>query len=316
MVDWLVAVRGVHFASTASVTGVALFQYLIAEPAFRKGGADPATVHAYRNKLNATLLIALALAVLSGAAWFVALATTVGGQDLLAVTSNGIAWLLLTRTQFGHVWLARLVLAALLLGVSRLQRRSVAGMRWEGPSAILAACLMGSLAGSGHAAATPGLGGDIHLVADTLHLVAAGAWLGGLLPLWWLFTLAIRQTDRSLVSAVQIATHRFSTLGLLTVGTLLATGLVNTWMLVGSPAALLETDYGQLLLLKIALFSAMVAVAGINRFRLTPRLPGKDPLRRLSRNVLVEIGLGLTIIAVVSLLGVLPPALHAAMPMH
>ena len=66
-----------------------------------------------------------------------------------------------------------------------------------------------------------------------------------------------------------MATRRFSTLGLLSVGTLLATGLVNTWMLAGSLAALLETDYGRLLLPKIALFVAMVAIASINRLRLT-----------------------------------------------
>jgi putative copper resistance protein D len=126
----------------------------------------------------------------------------------------------------------------------------------------------------------------------------------------------MRQEDQSLALAAQIATYRFSTLGLLTVGTLLATGLVNTWVLVGSPPVMFETDYGRLLLLKIALFVAMVTVAGVNRFRLTPRLPGKDPLRRLGRNVFVEIGLGLAIIAIVSVLGTLAPAMHRGMPMH
>jgi putative copper resistance protein D len=310
MIDLLIAARAVHFASTATVTGVALFQYLIAEPAFRKGGADSARVREHREKLRGILLIALALAVLSGAAWLVALATTIGGQDLTAAISNGTVWLLLTKTQFGHVWLARLVLAALLLGAWLLQKQSV------GLSAILGACLMGSLAGSGHAAATLGVKGDIHLVADIFHLVAGGAWLGGLLPLWLLFRLVMRQEDQSLALAAQIATYRFSTLGLLTVGTLLATGLVNTWVLVGSPPVMFETDYGRLLLLKIALFVAMVTVAGVNRFRLTPRLPGKDPLRRLGRNVFVEIGLGLAIIAIVSVLGTLAPAMHRGMPMH
>jgi putative copper resistance protein D len=184
MVDLLVAVRGVHFASTATVTGVAVFQYLIAEPAFRNGGADSTRGQAYREKLRAVQLIALALAVLSGAAWLIALAVTIDGQGLPAVISNGTVWLLFTKTHFGRVWLARLVLAVLLLGVLRLQKRSVAAIQWEGPSAILAVCLMGSLAGSGHAAATPGTAGDVHLVADTLHLAAGGAWLGGLLPLW------------------------------------------------------------------------------------------------------------------------------------
>ena len=60
----------------------------------------------------------------------------------------------------------------------------------------------------------------------------------------------------------------------------------------------------------------MVIAAGGNRFRLTPRLPKRDPTRQLARKVFVEIGLGLAIIAIVSVLGVLPPALHMGMHMH
>jgi putative copper resistance protein D len=318
MIDLLIVARGVHFASTALVAGVALFQYLIAEPAFRAEEADLAKLHAYRDKLNTCLLVSLALAVLSGAVWLIALAMTIGGQGLGAVLSNGTVWLLLTETQFGHVWVARLALAAVLLGVLRLQRGSDdAASRWrQSLAALLAACLMGLLALAGHAGATPGMAGALHLTADILHLVVAGAWLGGLLPLWMLFQLAVRQSDQSLASTMQITTHRFSTLGLVSVGTLLATGLINTGVLVGSLSALLETDYGELLLLKIALFMAMVAIASVNRLRLTPRLPSKDSMRRLARNALAEIGLGLTIIAIVSVLGTLPPALHTSMHMH
>jgi putative copper resistance protein D len=317
MVDLLVVARGAHFASTAVVAGVALFQCLIAEPAFRTAGDDPAGLWAYREKLRAVIRVGLAVAVVSGAAWLIALAMTIGHQGLLAVLSNGTVWVLLIKTQFGHVWVVRLLLVAFLLGVLWLQRESdPASQWWEGLYAFLAACLIGSLAWAGHAGATPGVEGDIHLAADILHLVAAGAWFGGLLPLWMLFRLAVRQPDQSFALITQVATHRFSTLGLVAVGTLLATGAVNTWALVGSLSALLETDYGRLLLLKIALFMAMVAIASVNRFRLTPRLPDNGSLRRLAGNVLAEIGLGLAILAIVSVLGTLPPALHAGMHMH
>jgi putative copper resistance protein D len=317
MVNLLVVARGAHFASTAVVAGVALFQCLIAEPAFRTAGDDPAGLWAYREKLRAVIQVGLAVAVVSGAAWLIALAMTIGHQGLLAVVSNGTVWVLLIKTQFGHAWVVRLLLVAFLLGVLWLRRASdPASQWWEGLYAFLAACLIGSLAWAGHAGATPGVEGDIHLAADILHLVAAGAWLGGLLPLWMLFRLAVGQPDQSLALIMQVATHRFSTLGLVAVGTLLATGAVNTWALVGGLSALLETDYGRLLLLKIALFMAMVAIASVNRFRLTPRLPDNDSLRRLAGNVLAEIGLGLAILAIVSVLGTLPPALHAGMHMH
>lgn len=111
------------------------------------------------------------------------------------------------------------------------------------------------------------------------------------------------------------ATRRFSTLGLLSVGTPLATGLFNTWMLAGSLHALLATTYGNLLLLKIALFIAIVAIAAVKRLRLAPRLSNTDVVHRLDRNARIELTLGLAIIAIVSVLGVLPLAVHGAMQM-
>jgi len=317
MIALLAAARTVHFASTAMVTGAALFQYLVAAPAFRTaaiGGSSSA--RAYRVRLATVLWIGFALAVLSGAAWFLGLAAKIGSSPPVAA-SGGVAWVLLTETQFGHQWMARAFLAGLLFCALWLGKPSNAGTRFEhGLMTVAALCLMGSLAWSGHAAGSPGVVGDIHLIADVLHLVAAGAWLGGLMPLSLLFVLAIRQTDPSLASTLQVATRRFSTLGLLSVGTLLATGLVNMWMLAGSLPALLETDYGRLLLLKIALFVAMVAIASINRLRLTPGLPKTEAVHRLDRNTRVELALGLAIIVIVSVLGLLSPAVHMGMQMQ
>ena len=92
------------------------------------------------------------------------------------------------------------------------------------------------------------------------------------------------------------------------------TGALNTLLLVGSTHALLGTPYGRLLALKIVLFLAMVTVAVFNRFRLLPRLR-REPqpsatIAALTRSVLFEQGLGLAILAVVSVLGTWPPAVH------
>jgi copper resistance protein D len=69
----------------------------------------------------------------------------------------------------------------------------------------------------------------------------------------------------------------------------------------------------RLLVLKIVLFVAMVAIAGINRLRLMPALPNTQAVHHLDRNTRVELALGLAIIAIVSVLGVLPPAVHMGM---
>jgi putative copper resistance protein D len=103
-------------------------------------------------------------------------------------------------------------------------------------------------------------------------------------------------------------------MGYVAVGLLALTGAVNSWLLVGSWSALVGTPYGRLLGLKILLFLAMVAVALVNRWRLVPRL-GDQPaatVTALSRAILVEQGLGLAILAVVSLLGTWAPAIDAA----
>lgn len=152
----------------------------------------------------------------------------------------------------------------------------------------------------------------MQLAADALHLLAAGAWLGGLYPLARLLAVAMREVGW--VDVARVATRRFSHLGTVSVGTLLATGLINSWFLVGGIPGLLGTLYGRILLLKLALFALMVAVAAINRQRLTPRLlaPGAplSALRALRRNALIETGLGLAILLLVGALGVTPPALH------
>ena len=73
-------------------------------------------------------------------------------------------------------------------------------------------------------------------------------------------------------SQARDATRRFSTLGTVSVATLMASGIVNAWILVGSVHALFVTEYGRLLMLKLGVFAIMLVFAAVNRFWLTPRL--------------------------------------------
>jgi putative copper resistance protein D len=70
---------------------------------------------------------------------------------------------------------------------------------------------------------------------------------------------------------------RFSHLGYAAVAPLAATGAINTLLLVGNVGSPAGTPYGRLLRLKILLFSVMVVLALINRFRLLPRLRPEPP---------------------------------------
>jgi putative copper resistance protein D len=285
----------------------------IAEPAFRAAGHTPVAAR-IRARLAMMAWIGLAAAALSGAAWPVLLAERTSEQSLAEVFGQGTVWTLLSETDFGSAWMVRFGLAVLLGAMLPWLTRS---QPVRAAAVLLSAALIGTLAWAGHAAAGDGVEGAIHLTADLLHLLAAAAWVGALIPLTQLLRAVRRDQSEAAVAVARATVLRFSWLGIASVGTLVATGSVNTWVLAGSVAALVETDYGQLLLVKVALFLVMLSFGAINRLWLTPRLAdvpkaaGAPPaMRQIERNSLIEAGLGAIIILIVGLLGTLPPGLQ------
>jgi copper resistance protein D len=298
--DPLIYVRGVHLGATLLACGTVAFLVLVAEPAGTKLRADFAVL---RHQFTILVWAALAVAILSGAAWLVLLASDILGASLADVCLHGGAWPVLVNTRFGFVWCVRLTLA-LLLGALILRPTT-----W-GWQIAAAAALTALPALIGHAGATPGTAGDVHLVSDMMHLLAAGAWLGGLPAFAWLVWRTRRARKPAWSDFAIRSTRRFSVIGILSVGALLASGLVNSWYLLSGPGDLLSTDYGRLVAFKIGLFAAMVAIATVNRFYLTPRLPRAPALRALQRNSLAEIALGMCVLLFAGMLGTLPPAAH------
>jgi copper resistance protein D len=318
LLDQLVFMRAVHFAATISAAGVVFFSVFVCEPAFRvvrENGPIPAIVRAY---LARTAWIGLTLVVVTGAGWLILQAEQMSELSLMAVFSQGIAWSVLSDTEFGNDWAVRLALAVLLAGASY---RFFSGkpLQSHGARAVviaLAASLVGTLAFAGHAAAGSGIEGAIHLTSDIVHLVAAAVWVGALLPLGVLLGAAHRAGDPPSMAIAREATLRFSTLGIVSVGALLATGIVNSWVLVGSMQALLETDYGRLLSVTVALFLFMLSIAAVNRLWLTPRLvqeqdsaAAHDSARQLRQNSMIKAGAGAVILIIVAVLGTLSPGL-------
>jgi putative copper resistance protein D len=318
LADPLLYARAIHFAATMLVAGVVLFAVFIAAPAWRGAGNSAVAINV-RTRVAFIAWINLALALISGAAWLVLTAAAMSNRPAAQVFSDSVLWTVLSQTTFGRDWLARFVLAcALAATLPALLSPQNHKTPWlEATAAVLAAAFAGTLAWSGHAAG--GLGGEaiFHPAADVLHLIAAAAWVGALLPLIVLFGAA--GADDASLAIARTATARFSILGIVSVGTLLVTGIVNTFYLAGSVAALRGTDYGRLLLIKIALFLAMVAIAAVNRFRLTPQLvqqasiaASRDALRQLRCNASIEVLAGAIVIVIVAALGTMPPAIHAA----
>jgi putative copper resistance protein D len=291
-------IRAAHYAATLLTAGGLVFWAFVV-PANR--------VEVVASRYRVAMISGAMLALLSAVLWLAGAAAAFpappgGATPGLAQRALNI----LGGTSFGHAWIVRLLLllALVLVVVPRPTRARL------GAAALLGLASTAALAFAGHAAA----GDALRLGADMLHLTLASLWLGGLLPLAALLRAANRNTSARALPDARIVTERFSNLGVAIVGWLLATGLVNAWALVGSIPNLIGTPYGQLLCLKLSLFLCMVGIAAVNRQALTPALEGgaraRGAARRLARNALVEIALGLSILADVSVLGISAPAAH------
>ena len=291
----LFAMRALHFAATISTAGVIVFRQAVVASSF----ADPN----FDRTLSRIFTASTVVLVASALGWFATTAAAIADQPIKNIFASPLASEVLLDTQFGQVSLLRLA-AALALSICLIADRA----RWL--SLALAVVLLASLAWLGHSGAAPSI---IFTAADALHATGAGVWLGGLVPLA-LFLAALRRRKAAESVAIgTMVTRRFSLLGVTMVTTILITGLLNTWNLVGSVEGLLDTAYGRLLLVKIALFLAMVSVAAVNRFRLSPHMQVPGTLKLLERNSLIEAAIGLIIVLIVAALGVMPPALHSHM---
>jgi len=314
--ELLIVLRGAHLAATAATAGALAFPVLVAAPAARAASLhEPAA--ALERRCLRIAQIGLLAAALSGLAWVLHEVAAMSGLPLIEAVHEGMVAVVLTQTQFGIVAGARAAIAALLAACLWCAGTHDGARRG---ALAAAAVLLASLAWTGHAAGTIGWRGVPHVLADALHLLAAGAWIGGLLPLWLLLASARRSHDDRWTEFAHAATRRFSLMGMASVAALVATGLFNAWILVGSFPALLNTEYGRLLVAKLALFAIMLGLAVVNRLYLTPRLAQPSgPLQAqalggLIRNSAVEIGFGLIIFAIVGALGTLHPAIHLVPP--
>ena len=282
LIDLLMIVsRFVEFVAAFGLFGFAVFQ-VYAPPDLRGSGGV-----VYRAILPA-------LAGVAAIGWSLAIARQIaGGIDPSVITLLGRIWL---TTGFGRALLtASLLGAAMALnGLGGTQRR------WLGLG--LSAFLLIALSFVGHAAGV-GRAGGAHIAVRATHLLAASAWLGGLPPL----VLALRRESPS----TAILLRRFGVLGAAAVALLLATGVVSIVFVVAIAGGRLGPLYTRVLIVKLALVLGLLALAAVNRFRLTPMMARRphQALAALGRTVLLEQVLGLAVLASVAALGQLDPAM-------
>ncbi len=309
-------VRFVHLTAAIVLAGGFGFRLFVARPAFASAKDSSAALEHFiqRSQLrNFRWCIAVLSVTMLLGLWLQA--ANVSGSSL-PYSQRALS------PRYGNpirrVWLIRM---ALLIVIAVLVKRKPTANEPAYLPALgftLSGCLLAGLAFAGHAAAADGAEFVLQVCADAVHLLASGVWLGGLVPLAFLLRECNRNGDASSLAVAREATRRFSNLALASVIVLICTGLYNAWNLVGGFAPLFGTTYGKLLLVKLGLLLPLLAIGAINLLWLKPTIVASGDragattgaLRSLSRNVIIEVLLGLAILLIVGHMGVTPPARH------
>jgi putative copper resistance protein D len=275
-VDWtIVAVRFATYGLAILLFGRAVFRTV--QPA-----AAPA-----RSRFAAVPPVALAAAAL---AYLALLAGEAGGAA--GWPTGQMMLTLATGTGFGRALVATAA-CALALPFVRQPR----------PRLVLAGVALASLAFVGHAADGEGARGALRLAVMAIHLLAVGAWLGALAPL-----AAAVVADRAGAAATL---KRFGNLAILAVFVVLGAGLCSLAFVVADARGAIGPAYLRTLAIKLVLVAALLAVAAVNRWLLTP-LAAAQPDRAigwLRASILVEQALGAATVAAVAVLGQLDPTM-------
>jgi copper transport protein len=171
---------------------------------------------------------------------------------------------------------------------------------------------------SGHGATQSPVG--LLFPTNVVHVLCVGVWLGGLVALLAVVPAATRELqkmDRTRLLAAALA--RFSQLALWAVALILLTGLVQAYVMVRHPHALLDTAYGRAVLIKFGLLLVLIGLGAYNRRRSVPALrrlaesdapPGRAGLL-LRRALRTEVTVLVVVLGVTGALAAYAPATTA-----
>ena len=203
-------------------------------------------------------------------------------------------------------------------GSADAPREAVASPGWLLPAvpALLALALLPGL--GGHAGVQEPVA--VLLPANFLHVLAAGAWIGGIATLVLALPAATRRLEPDeRTRLLRAVLGRFSTLALIAVAALLAGGILQSLLELRSVEDLVETAYGRAVLVKIGLVCVLLALGWLNRRRILPALDRPGPPGRpgvlLRRSLRAEVALGAAALAATgALAGYTPPEALTAGP--
>jgi len=291
-----IVVRTITFLALLALIGVVVFHWMILprllEPALR-GGVDSGL---------ATAGLFAAVAIVVGCAARLPLKST-----LMSQIAHGGLGELLTGTTWGQAWLLQCIGGLAAIGFF-LVARSAGPIGW-GLATLVVVILAVTPALSGHAVASPHLT-MLAVGDDTLHVLGAGGWLGSLLCLAAVAVpIVLRSTAANRLDDVAVLVNAFSPVALRFGGMVVVTGLVSAWLRLGALSPLWTSDYGRVLLIKLALLSGALATGAYNWLRVRPSLGTEVSTATLRRSATAELIIGLLVVAATAVLVAVPTPL-------
>lgn len=199
----------------------------------------------------------------------------------------------MTDTRDGNAVIARLPIVALVLWLGLGHRRPARAER--AAFVTLGLALLATISVVSHAGAQPGI---LPVSADLGHLAGVTAWGGALVYGAWLLPWGAAAA----VGTALRGAARLSTVGFWSVALIAATGVVQSLVHLWGPRALTDTQYGRVLLIKLAAVAGVAAVAAINRWVVLPSLSQGAKPGRLGGLVKIESLLFLAVIGVTAVL--------------
>ncbi len=263
----LVTARWVVFLSMMAAIGLFVMRIAIARPLVRRLEGTSL------RRISIAFAIAAAIGLLATPVYLLLATAQFALRSAFAI---GTLVPLFSTSAFGRGYLdlelcfALFVLAAgIALWVDRPARdvRSIAEILANVGACAAAAAVLLVPGTAGHAAQTAPRG--ISVALDWLHLVSGSVWLGGLigvLVLWASLPGGRR------VAGLATVVPRFSNAAFASVLVLLGSGIWATVNHMPILAALWQTSYGQVILVKIGLLAVAVLLAAVNLVRTKPRL--------------------------------------------
>jgi putative copper export protein/methionine-rich copper-binding protein CopC len=300
-----VAIRWVQFTALITLLGTVAFNYVVLGFLRRKRTSDspmlaPAADRAASLGLWAAVVIGVAMVLRLFAQSY----AMHGAGDAL---NPGLVVTMLGRTLWGWGWLLQAIGVTLAIGGYRTARR---GRRSGWTVAVIGVVALAfTPALSGHAASAPRLT-VLAVLADGVHVIGAGGWLGSLLAVLLAgLPAAAHLANEERGPAIADLFNAFSPTALVFAGIATATGVFAAWLHLGTISALWRTTYGLTLLLKLGVLSLVAASGAYNWLRVKPTLGTEEAGRRIRRSATAELVVGVVVLLVTAVLVATPTAM-------